>query len=155
MARIFENTIVEEPVDKKPALSKIAIAGLVFVFLVIATMFTVSLTYLAIPIINREKKEKINNRDMLVEVIEMENNSIMTQKVKYETSKKTDPDDTSDIFFEVINGNEKYPVGTLVKFPHRYLSPVEIEGKTYYPIEMNQIQFKINLKDVKTDLLKR
>jgi hypothetical protein len=86
----------------------------------------------------------------------MDNGSILTQKVKYETFQKTDPDDTSDMFFEVVNaGESKYKNGDLIKYSHRFFNEQGIEAKKYCVIKEDQIDFHIKKENVKESLLKR
>jgi len=104
------------------------------------------------------KKEEIDKDKGIMgleKLIEMQNGNILTQEVEYETSKKIDPKDTSGIFFEVVNGNDKFQEGDLVKFNHRFRELQQIEGKEYCVIDPSQIQFKIKKEDVKADILKR
>lgn len=127
---------------------KSIIMACVVVFSVIASVETLRQL-----IINSETKKHMN----LVEKLIPDNGKIITQQVSYRTSQKLDPDDTSEVFFEVINsGNdEKYPPGTLIKFNHRHLEQVQIEGQTYTVIDKLVIHFYIKPEDVKTDIIKR
>lgn len=99
-----------------------------------------------------DKKNKIMN---LVELLVMDNDNILTQKVKYITSQKIDPKDVSEIFFEVVSGNENFEKGDLVKFNHRFIQEEQIENVTYCLIQANQVHFHLKSKDVKKDILKK
>lgn len=147
MAKLFEE-IKEIP---KPAVK--SRSGLRF-SIIFAIILAIILLFMVI-----EKKREIDkeNKNMasLVELLVMDNGNILTQKVKYLTKAKVDPEDTSDIFFEVVNGNEKYTKGVLIKFNHRFVQEQQIEGITYCLIDAAQVQFHIKKEDVKEDLLKR
>ena len=149
MAKLFEQNNEEVVPAKK---KRFSLSDLFFI-----SIISVSFIIL-IAIIKKKKKEKIykDKKIMeLVKVIEMKNGNILTRKVKYETYKKKDPEDTSDIFFEVVNGNDQYAKGNLVKFPHRFVNETQIEGETYCVIDPEQIQFQIKVANVKESLLKR
>lgn len=149
MARLFEpiETIPEPPKKEfriKPfwtlLLAWVVVCSIIFMFM------------------ERGKKREIENKNMgnLVELLNMDNGSVLTQKVKYETFQKTDPEDTSDIFFEVVNpGESSYEIGDLLKYNHRFFKEQGIEGKKYCIIEKSQVDFHLKKKDVKESLLKR
>lgn len=147
MAKIFDpdKSIPEEVLKKRSSGFKFS--------LLIAIIITIIVVFIAI-----EKKREIDKENKimnLVELLVMDNGNILTQKVKYETSKKIDPKDTSDLFFEVVVGNDKFKKGDLIKFPHRFFNETQIENKTYCVIDPDQIQFHLKAKDVKEDILKR
>lgn len=149
MAKLFEQKKEEVvPAKKnKPSLSDLFFISIISVSLIIL---------IAIIVVGKKEKEYKNNKHMdLVELIEMDNGNILTKKVKYETYKKKDPQDTSEIFFEVIRGNDKFTKGMLVKFPHRFVNETQIESETYCLIDPEQIQFHIKAAYVKESLLKR
>jgi hypothetical protein len=142
----FNPDIIEEEVivDNKQ--------GKVTLFL--AIIFLVTVMFVSSLIINYNKNE--SKMEDLVQYVEMDNNNILTKKVIYETFKKIDPSDTSDVFFMVVNDNdEKYSKGTLIKFNHRFIQEQQIEGNIYCIIEKSQIQFYIKPENVKESLLKR
>ena len=124
------------------------IMACVLVFILIA-----SVRILQQLIIYSEKQKNM----ILVEQIIPDNGKIITQQVEYATSKKLNPDDTSAIFFEVVNsGNdEKYPPGTLIKYAHRHMELTQIEGKSYVVIDKSVIHFYIKPEHVKKDIIKR
>lgn len=108
--------------------------------------------------INREKEREIKNKNMesLIELLNMDNGSVLTQKVKYTTFEKTDPEDTSDVFFEVVNpGESDYKNGDLIKYSHRFFNEQGLEGKKYCIIKGDQIDFHLKKEHVKESLLKR
>lgn len=147
MARLFvqDDTIPEIPKKKRRGFKKIA-----WVWLVVCLIIIV---FIAIG--KKRGIDKENNME-LVELLEMDNANILTQKVKYETFKKVDPDDTSDIFFEVVNpGDSKYEKGDLIKFGHRFFKEQQVEGKKFCVIETSSIEFHLKKKHVKESLLKR
>lgn len=149
MAKLFEQKKEEVVLAKK---SKRSLSDLFFI-----TIISVSLIILVAIIVVGEKEKRYKNKKImnLAELVEMKNGNILTRKVKYETYKKKDPEDTSDIFFEVVNGNNEFAKGNLVKFPHRFVNETQIEGETYCVIDPEQIQFQIDLANVKESLLKR
>lgn len=147
MAKIFDpNANIPEEAEKKPS------SGLA-VTIMVAIIFTIILVLMAI-----EKKREIDKENKimnLVELLVMDNGNILTQEVRYATSKKVDPKDTSDLFFEVVNGNDDFEKGDLIKFNHRFIQEEQIENKTYCLIPANQVHFHLKAKDVKKDILKR
>jgi regulatory protein YycI of two-component signal transduction system YycFG len=153
MAKLFDINEVEEEVVLEKASAKSywnSSLLLLFLFIIIPILLGI-----VISMEKREEKNKNIESMELAKLVVMDNGHILTQKVKYETSKKIDPDDTSDIFYEVVNGDEKYKEGFLVKFNHRFIQPQQIEGSNYCVIDAGQIQFHIKKEDVKEDLLKR
>lgn len=109
-------------------------------------------------IVNHKHLNKMEEKPKseLIHKLIMNGGNILTQKVEYETSKKVDPDDTSNIYFEVCNaGNSKIPVGALVKFNHRFIQEQQIEGETYFLIDYSNIHFYIKPEDVNKSILKR
>lgn len=94
---------------------------------------------------------------MLVKIIIPKNDHIICREVRYPTSEKIDPDDTSDIFFEVLNsnGDEEYEEGDLVKFPHRHNNMIQIEGVKYTLLDKKQILSVLKKEYVKEDIIKR
>lgn len=153
MARIFEpNVEVVSDIYEQPQQPKSRFPGLTF-----AIVFAIIISIILMFVIVEKKREIVKDKKMiqLIEVLVMKKGFVLAQKVKYETSKKVDPEDTSDIFYEVVNGNEEYSNGTLIKFPHRFINETQIEGKTYSVIDTEQIYFHINKEDVKENLLKR
>lgn len=124
-------------------------------------LFSITIVFIAliIFIIVREEKrerENINRKDMgMVHLLEMDNGNILTREVRYSTIKKVDPEDTSDVFYEVIVGDKKYKEGMLIKFNHRFIQPQQIEGTNYCVIQADQIQFHLRKENVKEDILKR
>lgn len=153
MAKMFEQ--IEEETQEKISPSKESRFSLVDYFFVF--IISVSLIILVVIIVVGEKEKKYKDKKImdLVELLEMKNGNILTRKVKYETYKKKDPQDTSDIFFEVVNGNDEYAKGNLIKFPHRFVNETQIEGETYCVIDPEQIQFQIDSANVEESLLKR
>lgn len=152
MAKIFvptEPTLEPEYLPEGKEVSQTMIKFLVGFSVVIMILFII--------IIVGEKKGIDKDKEImgLEKQVIMQNGNILTKQVKYETSKKIDPKDTSDIFFEVINGNDNFQEGDLVKFNHRFIELQQLEGQEYCVIDPSQIQFKINKEDVKADLLKR
>ena len=149
MAKLFEQKKEEVVPAKK---SKQSLSDLFFI-----TIISVSLIILVAIIVVGEKEKKYKDKKImnLAELVEMKNKNILTRKVKYETFKKRDPEDTSDIFFEVVIGNDEYAKGNLVKFPHRFVNETHLEEETYCVIDPEQIQFQIKVADVKESLLKR
>ena len=149
MAKLFEQNNEEVVPAKK---KRFSLSDLFFI-----SIISVSFIILIAIIIVGEKEKIYKDKKImeLVKVIEMKNGNILTRKVKYETYKKKDPEDTSDIFFEVVNGNDQYAKGNLVKFPHRFVNETQIEGETYCVIDPEQIQFQIKVANVKESLLKR
>jgi hypothetical protein len=150
MARLFNPEIVEETIKESPIRRTTPLDF--FYGCLIATMF------ISIVVMGLVKKKEINKDKKimnLAELLEMDNGNILTRKVKYETSKKRDPQDTSDIFFEVVNGNEKYAKGDLVKFNHRFYNEQSFEGETYCIINTAEIQCHLKAEHVKKDILKR
>lgn len=149
MAKLFDTTgTIDKPVKVTPRYG-----GLLFVFLLIGLVGLIIFV-----LINREKEREIKNKYMenLVELLKMDNGSVLTQKVKYTTFDKTDPEDTSDVFFEVVNpGNSSFKKGDLLKYNHRFFKEQGIEGKKYCIIEAGQVDFHLEKKDVKESLLKR
>ena len=146
MAKIFDPNYVL-PEDKKEPSAGFAVTIMVVI------VFTIIMILMAI-----EKKREIDKEKKimnLVELLVMDNGNVLTQKVKYATSKKIDPKDTSDLFFEVVNGNDKLEKGDLIKFNHRFIQEVQIENKTYCIIEANNIQLHIKAENVKKDILER
>lgn len=151
MARLFEQIYDESiPSEKNINFKKrmrllfvpAIISSIIFAFIVIGE--------------KRERDNKNKNMADLVELLNMDNGSVLTQKVKYETFKKTDPEDTSDVFFEVVNpGDSNYSKGDLLKYNHRFFKEQGIEGKKYCIIEKSQVDFHLKQKDVKESLLKR
>lgn len=150
MAKLFEPNEEEEIIPAKT--KRFSLSDLFFI-----TVISVSFIILIAIIVVGEKEKRYKDKKImkLVELLEMKNGNILTQKVKYETYKKKDPEDTSDIFFEVVNGNDQYAKGNLVKFPHRFVNETQIEGETYCVIDPEQIQFQIKAANVKESLLKR
>lgn len=149
MARLFEQV---EPVPEPPK-KKFKIKP--FLLLLLAWIVSCSIIFM---FMERKKEREIENKNMgnLVELLNMDNGSVLTQKVKYETFQKTDPEDTSEIFFEVVNpGESGYEVGDLLKYNHRFFKEQGIEGKKYCVIEKSQVDFHLKKKDVKESLLKR
>ena len=148
MAKLFEQNNEEVVPAKK---KRFSLSDLFFI-----SIISVSFIILIAIIVVGEKEKIYKDKKImeLVKVIEMKNGNILTRKVKYETYKKKDPEDTSDIFFEV-NGNDQYAKGNLVKFPHRFVNETQIEGETYCVIDPEQIQFQIKVANVKESLLKR
>jgi len=143
MAKLFDTntTILEHPKKRAPGL-KFSIGFAILLSLIIVCLMV-------------EKKEKYKNKNkMLAELVIMDNGNILTKKVKYATTKKIDPEDTSDVFFEVINGNDNLAKGDLVKFNHRFIQETQIEGITYCIIDASQIQYHLKSEHVKTNLLK-
>lgn len=149
MAKLFEQNNEEVVPAKK---KRFSLSDLFFI-----SIISVSFIILIAIIVVGEKEKIYKDKKImeLVKVIEMKNGNILTRKVKYETYKKKDPEDTSDIFFEVVNGNDQYAKGNLVKFPHRFVNETQIEGETYCVIDPEQIQFQIKVANVKESLLKR
>ena len=149
MAKLFEQNNEEVVPEKK---KRFSLSDLFFI-----SIISVSFIILIAIIVVGEKEKIYKDKKImeLVKVIEMKNGNILTRKVKYETYKKKDPEDTSDIFFEVVNGNDQYAKGNLVKFPHRFVNETQIEGETYCVIDPEQIQFQIKVANVKESLLKR
>lgn len=155
MAKLFEQ--VEER-ETAPARFKRFSLGFVLkaIYIVGVTGLLVYLTISIFMMEGKKEKDKNKNNMRLIELVKMDNGTILTRQVKYVTFKKIDPEDTSDIFYEVMNsGESKYTVGTLIKFNHRFIQPQQIEGANYCIIETNQVQFHIEKEDVKADLLKR
>ena len=148
MAKLFEPNQEEEIIPAKK--KRFSLSDL---FSIISVSFVILIAIIIVG--EKEKKYKDEKIMKLVEVIEMKNGNILTKKVKYETHKKKDPEDTSDIFFEVVNGNDQYAKKDLVKFPHRFVNETQIEGETYCVIDPEQIQFQIKAANVKESLLKR
>lgn len=146
MAKLFITETVEKPADITSKFRNI-----VFAFFLGGLLSLIVFVF-----INREKERENKNMENLVELLNMDNGSVLTQKVKYETFQKTDPEDTSDIFFEVVNpGESKYEIGDLLKYNHRFFKEQGIEGKKYCIIERSQVDFHLKKKDVKESLLKR
>lgn len=99
-----------------------------------------------------------NNLNMEVfESVEMVNNHLMGKLVFYNSGLKTDPKDTSDLFYEVVKGDpsERYEEGDLLKFNSRFIEETCIDGQIYMVLNPDVIQFVIRKKDVKESLLKR
>lgn len=149
MARLFDTTgTIDKPAKVTPRYG-----GLLFVFLLIGLVGLIIFVF-----INREKEREIKNKNMesLIELLNMDNGSVLTQKVKYTTFEKTDPEDTSDVFFEVvIPGESDYEKGDLLKYNHRFFKEQGIEGKKYCIIEKSQVDFHLKKRHVKESLLKR
>jgi hypothetical protein len=148
MARLFD-TIEEAEIINK---DKNTFSEFLKYFCLIILAIGIIISFENLVTIKQEKKSM-----RLVEQIVPDNDNLVCQKVKYSTSPKVDPDDTSDIFYEVYNsdGDKRYPKGTLVKFHYKYFQEVQIEGETYITIDKKQIQFHIKPEDVKRDILKR
>jgi hypothetical protein len=155
MAKLFEQ--VEER-EVAPAKHKWLSLGFILKCVYIVNIIG-ALAYLTINVFwieGKKERDKNKNNMELVQIVKMDNGKILTRQVKYVTFKKVDPEDTSDIFYEVLNaGDSKFTVGTLVKFPHRFVNLQQIEGEKYCIIDPAEIQFHIEKEDVKEDLLKR
>jgi hypothetical protein len=155
MAKIFNNIRPEEPEDLPIGNNRKVSRVIDIIFKVVVALFLIIIMFFIV--IKRGEKKEINKDKGIMgleKLIIMKNGNILTKQVKYETSKKSDPKDTSDIFFEVVNGDEEYLDGDLVKFNHRFIQPQQIEGAEYCVLDPKQIQFKIKKEDVKRDLLK-
>mgnify|MGYP003440859773 CR=1 FL=1 len=141
----FEPSYSYESKKHKP---KSIMLALVVVLLLIASTQIVRKS-----IINSEIEKHMS----LVQKIVPDNGKIITKEVQYRTAPKLNPDDTSDIFFEVINSGDckTFVPGTLVKYNHRHKELVEIEGQTYVLIEKSVIHFHIKPEDVEKDIIKR
>lgn len=149
MAKLFQPTnIIDAPAKRSTRYgSKYFVSFLIVLVSLIIFVF-----------INREKEREIKNKNMenLIELLNMDNGSVLTQKVKYTTFEKTDPEDTSDVFFEVVNpGESDYKKGDLLKYNHRFFKEQGIEGKKYCIIEKGQVDFHLKKEHVKESLLKR
>jgi len=153
MAKLFQQQVEER--GESPVEHKKLVPGF-FLKAMMGLMVIVVFTIISVFVIEEKKERDKNKNNMeLARIIEMDNGTILTRQVKYVTFKKTDPEDTSDIFYEVVNGDKKYTEGMLVKFNHRFIQPQQIEGETYCVIETSQIQFHLKKEHVKADLLKR
>lgn len=98
-----------------------------------------------------------NNLNMGVfDSVEMVNNHLMGKRVLYNSAIKTDPKDTSDLFYEVVKEDPsgKFKQGDLVKFNARFVEEVCIDGQVYMILNPDIIQFVIRKEDVKASLLK-
>lgn len=126
---------------------------LYYSIIVLFLVFTIFVVTLIVNNLNREKKERGMK---LVELVVPKLGTVIAKRVSYPTSKKVDPDDVSDIFFEVINTNDvRYAVGDLTKFNYRHVEEISIEGEVYNMLDGDSIKLKINKADVKEDILKR
>lgn len=149
MAKLFDRTYTVNEAEKIQTKFK----DILFVF-----FLGVVVSLIIFVFINREKEREIKNKNMesLIELLNMDNGSVLTQKVKYTTFEKTDPEDTSDVFFEVVNpGESDYEKGDLLKYNHRFFKEQGIEGKKYCIIEKSQVDFHLKKRHVKESLLKR
>lgn len=149
MAKLFDRTYTVDETEKIQNKFK----SILFVFSLLVVLCLIIFVF-----INREKEREIKNKNMesLIELLNMDNGSVLVQKVKYTTFEKTDPEDTSDVFFEVVNpGESKYKNGDLLKYNHRFFKEQGIEGKKYCIIEMSQVDFHLKKENVKESLLKR
>lgn len=146
MAKLFEQK-KEFPKAKR-------LSGLIFA-LVIAILVSISLIFVVI----EGKKERESNKNKsemkLVKLLEMKNGYILTRMVRYKTSEKVDPKDTSDVFFEVVNGNENFEEGDLVKFNHNFFKETSIENEVYCSMDATQVEYRLKKEYVKENLLKR
>lgn len=158
MAKLFgeeeEEEVIIEPKENSAKIFKGFLLG-IFINIIFLIVFLITVV-----LVKEEKRRDSNNKNNsmsvpLIEVIKVKKGNILTQEVKYTTFKKTDPKDTSDIYFEVIIGDEEYPKGCLIKFAHRFYQPQQIEGTIYCVIDTEQIQFNIPKEHVKESLLKR
>lgn len=98
-----------------------------------------------------------NNLNMGVfDSVEMVNNHLMGKRVLYNSSIKTDPKDTSDLFYEVVKEDPsgKFKEGDLVKFNARFVEEVCIDGQVYMILNPDIIHFVIRKENVKASLLK-
>ena len=88
--------------------------------------------------------------------VEMVNNHLMGKRVLYNSSIKTDPKDTSDLFYEVVKEDPsgKFKEGDLVKFNSRFVEEVCIDGQVYMILNPDIIHFVIRKENVKASLLK-
>lgn len=155
MAKIFvKESVVVEP-EHLPKRNNREVSSFLLYFLYSVGFVIIIMFFIIIMWGEKKGIDKDKGIMGLEKLVIMENGNILTRQVKYETSKKVDPKDTSDVFFEVVNGNDKYHEGDLVKFNHRFREIQQIEGNDYVVLDASQIQFKIKQEDVKGDLLKR
>ena len=104
-------------------------------------------------------------KNQLINLIQNLNDNVLTVEVSYGTKTSLDQDDTSRKYFEVVVGTENIPdvpqnqkleKGDLVKFNSRYIAEgTWIDGKFYCVTDRRNMWYKIPVKDVKADLIKR
>lgn len=96
----------------------------------------------------------------LLQVIKAKNGTILCKKVKYGEGIAYDPNDTSNVWFEVlVSSDEKefkknIDVGDLVRYPPRLIVEEVIEGEKYYSFQKDNVSLIIKSEDVKKSLFK-
>jgi hypothetical protein len=101
--------------------------------------------------------EQESSSVVVLDVIKAKNKNMLCRKVNYNSFVKTDPKDTSDVYFEVTIPDPKgeYSQGDLVKFNYRFIEEVQVDGIVYCVLNPDNVQFVIEKKDVKNSLLRR
>lgn len=105
--------------------------------------------------LSNNKKGEINME--ILGSIEMVNKHALCREVKYGELNRHDPKDTSNIYCEVVKGDdgERFVAGDLVKFNYRFLEKVQIDGEMYLVLNPDIVQYVIRKRNVQEGLLKR
>lgn len=115
-------------------------------YLFYALLFPFILGVIGISILNNYTMTK---KEETTQIVEMDNNYIMTEKVEYGKRNSADPEDTSHIWYQVMNApdNSKWKKGDLVNAIH--YTKKEHDGTIVYLIHQSNVLFGIRKENIK------
>jgi hypothetical protein len=111
-----------------------------------ALLLSIILGAIGISILNNYTMTK---KKETTQIVEMDNNYIMTEKVEYGKPNSADPEDTSHIWYQVMNApdNSKWKKGDLVSAIH--YTKKEYDGTIVYLIHQSNVLFGIRKENIK------